>query len=65
MRCGINCLQWLDADNAQRFAAFVVNSEPLREIAEKKMTDLNAKDLEGACNMIVGSARSMGLEVVE
>jgi large subunit ribosomal protein L11 len=29
------------------------------------MKDMNAKDLEGACSMLVGSARSMGLEVVE
>jgi large subunit ribosomal protein L11 len=37
----------------------------IREIAEKKMADLNAKDLDGACRMLVGSARSMGLDVVE
>ena len=37
----------------------------IREIAEKKMVDLNANDIEAACKMIVGSARSMGLEVVE
>jgi large subunit ribosomal protein L11 len=42
-----------------------VTMEQIREIAEKKMVDLNAKDLDGACNMIIGSARSMGLEVVE
>jgi ribosomal protein L11 len=29
------------------------------------MADLNAKDLEGAMKMIMGSARSMGLEVVD
>jgi large subunit ribosomal protein L11 len=42
-----------------------VTMAQIREIAQKKMQDLNAKDLDGACNMIVGSARSMGLEVVE
>ena len=42
-----------------------VTMKQIREIAEKKMADLNAKDMEGACAMIVGSARSMGLEVVE
>ena len=42
-----------------------VTMKQIREIAEKKMVDLNAKDIEGACQMIVGSARSMGLEVVE
>jgi len=36
-----------------------------REIAEQKMKNLNAIDLDGATKMIVGSARSMGLEVVE
>ena len=35
----------------------------LREIAEKKMVDLNANDLEQASKMIAGSARSMGVEV--
>jgi large subunit ribosomal protein L11 len=37
----------------------------IREIAEKKMPDLNAKDIDGACRMLVGSARSMGFDVVE
>ena len=42
-----------------------VTMAQIREIAEKKMVDLNANDLEGACRMVIGSARSMGLEVVE
>jgi large subunit ribosomal protein L11 len=42
-----------------------VTMKQIREIAQQKMPDLNAKDIEGACNMIIGSARSMGLEVVE
>jgi large subunit ribosomal protein L11 len=42
-----------------------VTMAQIRDIAEKKMADLNAKDLDGACRMIAGSARSMGLEVVE
>jgi large subunit ribosomal protein L11 len=42
-----------------------VTMAQVREIAEKKMADLNAKDLDGACRMLIGSARSMGLEVVE
>src|ERR1700742_927851 len=37
----------------------------LREIAEKKMKDLNANDIEAAARIIEGSARSMGLRVVE
>ncbi len=36
-----------------------------REIAEKKMVDLNANDLDAATKCIMGSARSMGLEVRE
>ena len=36
-----------------------------REIAEVKMKDLNANDLEAATKIIEGSARAMGLEVVE
>jgi len=35
----------------------------VRKIAEAKMKDLNAKDIEGAMKMVVGSAQSMGLEV--
>ena len=34
-----------------------------KEIAEKKMLDLNAKDIEGAIRIIAGSARSAGIEV--
>jgi large subunit ribosomal protein L11 len=37
----------------------------LTEIAELKMADLNANDLEAATKIIEGSARAMGLEVVE
>ena len=40
-----------------------VTQKQVREIAELKMVDLNAKDLAGAMKMIVGSARSMGIEV--
>jgi len=35
----------------------------VREIAEAKMKDLNANDVEAAMNIIAGSARSMGIEV--
>ncbi len=42
-----------------------VTLEQVREIAETKRDDLNANDLEAAVEMIRGSARSMGLEVVE
>ena len=42
-----------------------VTLSQVKEIAETKMPDLNAVDIEGAMEMIKGSARSMGLEVVE
>ncbi len=40
-----------------------VSRDKVREIAETKMQDLNANDLEAAKKMIEGTARSMGLEV--
>ena len=42
-----------------------ISRTQLREIAEKKMKDLNANDVEAAAKIIEGSARSMGLEIVE
>ena len=42
-----------------------VKIDQIREIAEKKMKDLNAANIEGAIDMVRGSARSMGLEVLE
>ncbi|MCE2715864.1 MAG: 50S ribosomal protein L11 [Pseudomonadota bacterium] len=41
-----------------------VTMAQIREIAAIKMKDLNAHDVEAACQMLIGSARSMGLEVV-
>lgn len=42
-----------------------VTMTQLREIAETKMKDMNANDVDGAVRMLQGSARSMGLTVVE
>jgi len=42
-----------------------VKMSQLREIAEKKMIDLNANDIDGACRMLAGTARSMGIQVTE
>ncbi len=42
-----------------------VSKAQIREIAEKKMVDLNADDMEAAMKTIMGSARSMGIEVTE
>ena len=40
-----------------------VTTKQVKEIAEAKMKDLNAKDMDGAMQIILGSARSMGIEV--
>ena len=42
-----------------------IKQSQLKEIAEAKMKDLNANDIDQAMKIIAGSARSMGLEVVE
>ncbi len=42
-----------------------VTKAQVREIAQKKMKDLNASDVDAAARMIAGTARSMGIEVVE
>ena len=41
-----------------------VSSDQIREIAELKMKDLNAVDVDGAMKQVAGTARSMGIEVV-
>lgn len=42
-----------------------VTMDQVREIAEAKMPDLNANDIDAAAKIIMGSARSMGIEVME
>ena len=42
-----------------------ITKEQIQKIAEQKMPDLNAASLEAAMSMIAGTARSMGVEVVE
>ena len=42
-----------------------ITTEQVRKIAETKMPDLNASSVESAMRMIAGTARSMGVEVVE
>lgn len=48
-----------------REKAGIVTKAQVREIAESKMPDLNAADVEAAMRMIEGTARSMGIEVKE
>ncbi len=40
-----------------------VTMDQIRQIAEKKIADLNAANIDGACKIIEGTARSMGIEV--
>ena len=40
-----------------------VSKDQLRELAELKMPDLNANDIEGAMQILAGTARSMGIEI--
>ncbi|KKU15815.1 50S ribosomal protein L11 [Candidatus Jorgensenbacteria bacterium RIFCSPLOWO2_02_FULL_45_12] len=42
-----------------------VTREQIRDIAEKKMADLNARDINAAMKIIEGSARNMGIEITE
>ncbi|MBX7502244.1 MULTISPECIES: 50S ribosomal protein L11 [Qipengyuania] len=48
-----------------KVSAGTIKRSALAEIAEQKMADLNANDIEQATKIIEGSARSMGLDVVE
>jgi len=51
------------AKTPSREVVGTVSVKQIREIAEAKMKDLNANDIEGAMKTIVGSATSMGIEV--
>ena len=42
-----------------------ISQEQVRQIAEKKMPDLNANDIDGAMKIVAGTARSMGVTVSE
>lgn len=51
-------------DNLKKKAGKITKAQ-LREVAMKKMPDLNANDIDAAMKIIAGSARSMGVEVVD
>lgn len=51
------------AGDPKRDRVVSVTREQVEEIAKIKMPDLNANDLDAACNIIAGTARSMGIEV--
>jgi len=48
-----------------RVSAGTITKEQLKKIAEAKMKDLNAFDVEQAIKIIAGSARSMGIQVID
>jgi large subunit ribosomal protein L11 len=52
------------AADPKRDKAGKVSRDQVREIAQLKMVDLNANDLEAACRIVEGTARSMGIEIV-
>ena len=51
------------AQNPRRETVARVTKDQVRQIAETKMPDLNAIDIEGAMAQVAGTARSMGIEV--
>lgn len=53
------------SDVPQKNKVGKITKQQIREIAEMKMTDLNANDIEAASRMIAGTAKNMGIEVVD
>lgn len=51
--------------NAKTTIVGQVSKEQIKKIAEYKMPDLNANDIEAACKIVEGSARNMGIKVVD
>jgi large subunit ribosomal protein L11 len=54
-----------DSKKAGKYKGFTITQKQLVEIATKKQADLNARDVEHAARIIAGSARSMGIVVVD
>jgi len=52
------------APDPKRIKVGKVTRQQVEEIAKLKMADLNANDMEAACRIVQGTARSMGIEVV-
>jgi large subunit ribosomal protein L11 len=46
-----------------KYKGFKVSQSQVRDIAQKKLQDLNARDLDHAVRIIAGTARSMGVDV--
>jgi large subunit ribosomal protein L11 len=54
-----------DAKKAGKYKGFTITKAQLAEIAKKKQADLNARDVDHAARIIAGSARSMGITVID
>ncbi|GIW85484.1 MAG: 50S ribosomal protein L11 [Thermogemmata sp.] len=54
-----------DAKKSGKYKGFSITRKQVEEIARKKFNDLNARDLEHAMRIIEGTARSMGIAVVD
>src|ERR687898_340474 len=68
---GINIMEFVKAfgidkgsGEPNRTKVGTITNEQVRAIAEKKLNDLNAHDVDQAAKIIAGTARSMGVEVV-
>jgi large subunit ribosomal protein L11 len=48
-----------------KYKGFSVTAAQVKEIAQRKLADLNARDVDHACRIIEGTARSLGLTVVK
>ncbi len=51
------------ASGNQKEICGTITADQLKEIAEYKMPDLNANDVEGAMRIVAGTARNMGIKV--
>lgn len=54
-----------DAKKAGKYRGFTVTQAQVQDIAKKKLNDLNARDVDHAARIIAGTARSMGITVVD
>ncbi len=54
-----------DAKKAGKYKGFTVTKKQVRDIATQKLADLNARDVDHAMRIIEGTARSMGIQVIE
>ena len=54
-----------DAKKGGKYKGFSVTKKQVKEIAAQKLVDLNARDVDHAARIIEGTARSMGIAVVE